>query len=259
MAKQVQKKKIKKEARESDIKANKDKLKAEALEERLRALERIQAEHLKPKSEVRVTGKRFFPIVVGGFFAAVSGVAVYGVASAVRFYGDYGDLSSLVWSLVLFAMVVGFISLAAWAIHRSEWGYRLRYAVVVMIAVASSIGLGAVLMQEPVERIIDRVGIAGNLRAEDRILNSSTVYGRILVVDEDRLVVDLVGGQSLEAKLSSSTKIFPREVKLKNGQLVAVILKNETNEAVWVRVLPSDHPSGRDLLKQTKTGYRNKR
>lgn len=215
------------------------------LKERLSVLEKIESEKLKPKSEIRTAGKQFFPLVLGIFFALCSGLAIYGVASSVRFYSDYGDVSSLLVSLFMLLALMLMVGVATWAIHRSEWGYRLRYAVVFLIVLFSSVAIGAVLMQGPVERLVDRLGLNDNLRAEDRILNESTIYGRISEVDEQNLRVSLTGGSSLMIGLDDQTKIFPFGTDLKIGQVVAVIVKSDSNVAKWVRVLPPSHPAGK--------------
>lgn len=217
------------------------------LEERLNILEKIQAENLKPKSEVRVTGKQILPLLLGAFFAVCSGLAIYGVASSVRFYSDYGELSSLLVSLgMLFALLV-LIGIAAWTIHRSEWGYKFRYTVVWMIVLFSSIGIGAVLMHGPVERFVDKFGLNDRLRAEDRLLGESAVYGKIGAVGDDRIRIDIAGGGFLNVGIERDTKIFPMGMDLETGQTVGVILKSDSKTAKWVRVLPPNHPAGRGV------------
>lgn len=222
--------------------------KVKELEERLNALERIESEKMKPKSEIRTTGKRFFPIAIGMFFAFVSGLAIYGTASAVRFYADYGDTSSLLVSLAFLIFMFALIATATLTVHRSEWGYRLRSFVVVMIVVASAAGFAAVLMQGPVERLADKIGITSRLRAEDRILGESTVYGRISDVDKDSIEVDLTGGGEIEFSIDDDTRVFPMNYELKKGQVVAVILKADSRVASWIRVLPPSHPAGRKIV-----------
>lgn len=218
-----------------------------ALKERLSVLEKIQEEKLKPKSEIRTTGKLFFPLALGAFFALCSGLAIYGVASSVRFYSDYGGISSLLVSLAMLFALILLIGIATWTIHRSEWGYRLRYTVVLMIVLFSSVGIGAVLMQGPVERFVDKLGLNDRLRAEDRLLGESTIYGKIEVVNEDDIKVDLMGGGLLNVGLDSDTRVFPMGAELKAGQVVGVILRQDSNTAKWVRVLPPNHPAGQRM------------
>lgn len=217
------------------------------LKERLSVLETIESEKLKPKSEIRTTGKHFFPLVLGFFFALCSGIAIYGVANSVRFYSDYGDISSLVVSLgMLFALIL-MVGIATWAIHRSDWGYRLRYTVVLLIVLFSSIGIGAVLMQGPVERLVDKLGINNNLRPEDRMLNDSAIYGKINTVNDENLRVDIMGGGVVNIEIDGRTRVFPLGTELKGGQVVAVILRSDDNVAKWVRVLPPNHPAGHGM------------
>jgi len=215
------------------------------LKERLSVLEKIESEKLKPKSEIRTTGKQFFPLVLGLFFALCSGVAIYGVASSVRFYSDYGDVSSLLVSLLMLFALVLMVGIATWAIHRSEWGYRFRYTVVLLIVLFSSIGIGAVLMQGPVERLVDRLGLNDNLRAEDRLLGESTIYGKIAQIEDQDLRIDIMGGGSVSVEIDSQTRVFPLGADLKQGQTVGVILRSDSDVAKWVRVLPPNHPAGR--------------
>lgn len=235
----------KKMAKDGVLKNNTEEIKL--LKERLSILEKIEAEKLKPKSEIRTTGKQLLPLALGVFFALCSGVAIYGVASSVRFYSDYGDLSSLAVSLMMLFGLILMIGAATWVIHRSEWGYRLRYAVVLLIVLSSSIAIGAVLMQGPVERLVDRLGLNDNLRAEDRILNEGTVYGKISQVDGQNLRLSLTGGGSLRVGLDDQTRVFPFGADLRDGQVVAVIVRSDSNVAKWVRVLPPDHPAGKDF------------
>lgn len=219
-----------------------DKERVKELEERLSILEKIQSENLKPKSEVRVTGKQVLPLLLGVFFALCSGLAVYGVASSVRFYSDYGEISSLLVSLgMLFALML-LIGIAAWTIHRSEWGYKFRYTVVWMIVLFSSIGIGAVLMQGPVERMVDKFGLNDRLRAEDRLFGNSTVYGKVSIVTEDRIRIEIMGGGFLNVDIDKDTKVYPIGARVSNGQLVGVILKTDSKTAKWIRVLPPNHP-----------------
>lgn len=225
------------------VEVEKDDIKA--LKERLSILEKIQEEKLKPKSEVRVTGKQFFPLALGVFFALCSGLAIYGVASSVRFYSDYGEVSSLLISLAMLFALILLIGIATWTIHRSEWGYKLRYTVVLMIVLFSSIGIGAVLMQGPVERVVDKLGLNDRLRAEDRLLGESTVYGKVGEVKESSLKIELMGGGSLNVTVNDDTRVFPLGAVVKPGQVVGVILREDSSVAKWVRVLPPDHPAGR--------------
>lgn len=217
------------------------------LKERLSVLEKIEAEKLKPKSEIRTTGKQFFPLVLGLFFALCSGVAIYGVASSVRFYSDYGDISSLLVSLFMLFALVMLVGVATWAIHRSEWGYRLRYTMVLLIVLFSSIGIGAVLMQGPVERLVDKLGLNDNLRAEDRLLGESTIYGKIDDIDGRDLRVSLMGGGQVNVEVDGKTRVFPLGSDLREGQVVGVILRQDSDVAKWVRVLPPSHPAGKGL------------
>lgn len=235
------------EKKKSVSKTTKNKEEIKDLKERLSVLEKIEAEKLKPKSEVRVTGKQFFPLVLGIFFAFCSGLAVYGVASSVRFYSDYGEVSSLLVSLLMLFALVFLIGTATWAIHRSEWGYRLRYAVVLLIVLFSSVGIGAVLMQGPVERLVDRLGVNDNLRAEDRLLGESAVYGRITSIDDENLRLEIMGGGVINVEIDSKTRVFPLGAELKRTQVVGVILRSDSNVAKWVRVLPANHPAGKRL------------
>lgn len=220
-----------------------------ALKERLRVLEKIQEDKLKPKSEIRTTGKQLFPLALGAFFALCSGLAIYGMASSVRFYSDYGDISSLLISLAMLFALILLIGIATWTIHRSEWGYRLRYTVVLMIVLFSSLGIGAVLMQGPVERIVDKFGLNNRLRAEDRLLGESTLYGTISAVDRGNIKVDLMGGGLLNVEVDEDTRVYPAGMELKPGQVVGVILESESKTAKWIRVLPPNHPAGRKLYK----------
>lgn len=222
--------------------------KVKELEERLNALERIEAEKMKPKSEIRTTGKRFFPIAIGMLFAFVSGLAIYGTASAVRFYADYGDTSSLLISLALLVFMFGLIATATLTVHRSEWGYKLRSFVVLMIIFASAAGFAAVLMQGPVERLADKIGLTSRLRAEDRILGENTVYGRISSVNGKVVKIDLMGGGIITISTNDDTRVFPMGVELKSGQVVGVILRADSKLAKWVRVLPANHPAGRKVV-----------
>jgi len=236
----------------SNTKATKPKTKNSAeeiqqLKERLSVLEKIESEKLKPKSEVRVTGKQLFPLALGSFFALCSGIAIYGVASSVRFYSDYGDISSLLVSLFMLFGLILMVGIATWAIHRSEWGYRLRYTVVLLIVLFSSIGIGAVLMQSPVERLVDKLGLNDNLRAEDRLLGESTIYGKIGQIDGQDLIINIMGGESVSVEVDGQTRVFPLGVDLKEGQVVGVILRSDSNTAKWVRVLPPNHPAGRGI------------
>lgn len=217
------------------------------LEERLNVLEKIQAEKLKPKSEVRVVGKQLLPLALGAFFALCSGLAIYGVASSVRFYSDYGEISSLLISLAMLFALIALVGIATWTIHRSEWGYRLRYMVVLMIVLFSSVGVGAVLMQGPVERVVDKLGLNDRLRAEDRLLGESTIYGTISSIGEDNVKVELMGGGVLNVSIDEDTKVFPMGMDLRPGQVVGVILRSESKTAKWVRVLPPNHPAGRKM------------
>lgn len=219
--------------------------KVKALEERLSVLERIQNEKLRPKSEVRTTGKKLFPFVVAFLFSLFSALAIYGATSAVSFYTSYGDGSALFWSILLLVILFGLVGAAAWSVHRSEWGYRFRFVVIVMIISAGSIGFSAVLMQGPAERFIDRVGIGDRLRPEDRLLDESAIYGRVSSVEDDTLNIELIGGGNFKVDITSKTRIFPRESALRPGQVVAVVLEADTGEAEWIRVLPADHHSGR--------------
>jgi preprotein translocase subunit YajC len=203
---------------------------------------------MKPKSEIRTTGKRFFPIAIGMFFAFVSGLAIYGTASAVRFYADYGDLSSLLVSLAMLLFMFGLIVTATITVHRSEWGYKLRSFVVLMIIFATATGFAAVLMQGPVERFADKLGLTNRLRAEDRLLGESTVYGRISKVGKDSIEIDLMGGGLIKVSLDASTRVFPMGTELKNSQVVGVILRSDSKVAKWVRVLPPNHPAGRKVV-----------
>lgn len=218
------------------------------LEDRLSALERIEVEKLKPKSEIRTTGKRFLPIVIGTLFALVSGMVIYGSTSAVRFYADYGDISSLLFSLALLIFMCALIAAATWTVHRSEWGYRLRSYVVLVIILASAVGFAAVLMQGPVERFADRIGLTNRLRVEDRMFGESTIYGRISEVSGSSIKVELMGGGLINIAIDNETRFFPRDSKLKKGQVVGVILKSNSKLARWIRVLPPDHPAGRKVV-----------
>lgn len=229
----------------SQVKDNVEEI--QQLKERLSVLEKIESEKLKPKSEIRTTGKQFFPLVLGLFFALCSGVAIYGVASSVRFYSDYGDVSSLLVSLMMLFALVLMVGIATWAIHRSEWGYRLRYTVVLLIVLFSSIGVGAVLMQGPVERLVDKLGLNDNLRAEDRLLGESTIYGKIGRVEGQDLRIDIMGGGSVSVEIDNQTRVFPLGADLRQGQTVGVILRSDSGVAKWVRVLPPNHPVGKGL------------
>ncbi|MDQ5913828.1 MAG: hypothetical protein QG623_447 [Patescibacteria group bacterium] len=220
-----------------------DESKVKALEERLSALERIQSEKLRPKSEVRTTGKKLFPFVIALMFSLFSALAIYGAASAVSFYASYGDGSALFWSILLLIILFGLVGAAAWSVHRSEWGYRFRFAVIVMIISASSIGFSAVLTQGHVERLIDRVGIGEKLRSEDRLLGDSAVYGQVVSVEDDILNLELIGGGNFKVDITSRTKIFPKDSGLIAGQVVAIVLESRTGEAKWIRVLPTDYPT----------------
>ncbi|HRV76044.1 MAG: hypothetical protein H6799_02225 [Candidatus Nomurabacteria bacterium] len=231
-------KEVKKKNNEQEIKE---------LKERLSVLEKIEAEKLKPKSEIRTTGKQYFPLVLGVFFALCSGVAIYGVTSSVRFYSDYGDTSSLLVSLFMLFSLIILVGAATWAIHRSEWGYRLRYTVIFSIVLFSSIGIGAVLMQGPVERFVDKLGINNNLRAEDRLLNESTIYGKITDIKRNNLKISLMGGGEINVGIDGDTKVFPMGAEIRENQVVGVILKSDSKIARWVRVLPANHPAGRNI------------
>jgi len=232
--------------KESKIDENESKVKA--LEERLSALERIQSEKLRPKSEVRTTGKKLFPFAVAFLFSMFSALAIYGAASAVSFYSSYGDSSALFWSIILLLILFVLVGAATWSVHTSEWGYRFRLTVILMIIAAASIGFSAVLNQGPAERFIDRLGIGDRLRPEDRLLGESAVYGVIQSVDDDKLVIELMGGGDLKVEVVASTRVFPRESDFKKGQVVAVVIESKSGDVKWIRILPPNHPASRKNL-----------
>ena len=237
--------------KKTEVKSNKDEVKD--IKDRLSALETIQAEKLKPKSEVRTTGKKLFPFAIASLFSLFSALAIYGAASAVNFYGDYGDASSLFWSIILLLILFVLVGISAWFVHRSEWGYKFRVTVILMIIIAASVGFSAVLMQGPAERFIDRLGIGDRLRPEDRLLGESAVYGVIQSVDDDMVNIELVGGGNMVVNVTDKTRFFPMGSSVKEGQVVAVILDSKSGDARWIRVLPANHPAGRrDLTAEMK-------
>jgi hypothetical protein len=64
-------------------------LKMESLNKNV--ISRIEAEKIKPDSEVEVVGKRLLPIVAAGVLAILSGLAVYSVLRMLTFYGSFGS------------------------------------------------------------------------------------------------------------------------------------------------------------------------
>jgi hypothetical protein len=221
-------------------------LKMESLNKNV--ISRIEAEKIKPDSEVEVVGKRLLPIVAAGVLAILSGLAVYSVLRMLTFYGSFGsdEAGGFLLALSLTGATLLGVTLCAVAISKSDWGYKHRVGGIVALALAVVLAFGMVLMQGPVERFLDNAGITSRLRLDERMLNESAVYGKITKLNSDNLRIEIMGGGTLKIDLQKSTRIYPRGFKLSEGQAVAVLIDDE-GAAKWIRVLPDDHPVGRDI------------
>jgi hypothetical protein len=228
--------------------ANKKKT-GQAKTSKVSVLERIAEEKITPKSEIKVTGRKFAPIAIATSFALLSGLAVYSALSMVVYYGSFGSRESggLLWSFILLLTLLASVTTCVWAVHRSEWGYQYRTPVVVAVAFVLSFVFGLALMQNPVENVIDRVGIGRPLRGEQNSIREDVEYGKIVNVIRGLIEVELIEGGLLRIELDSATKIFPNGIKLEPGEVVSIQLNNENNLAQEIRILPNNHPARRSF------------
>ncbi len=211
-------------------------------------LSRIESEKIKPDSEAEVVGRRLLPVLAAGVLAVFSGLVVYSVLRMLTFYGNFGSNESggILLSLgLLFVTLLG-IGLCAVAISRSDWGYRYRAGGVIAVALAVTLAFGLVFTQGPVERFLDDIGVTSRFRLDERMLNESAAYGKIIEVSNDSLRVEIMGGGSLRVKREKNARIYPRGFKLDKGQIVAVLI-DDRGVAKWIRILPENHPAGRGL------------
>lgn len=209
-------------------------------------LRRIQLEKIKPDSEIEVRGKRLIPVLAAGVLALFSGLVIYSVLRMITFYGSFGSSESggLLWSLLLLLMTFVGIGLCVLAISRSDWGYRHRVGGIAAVVVAVVLAFSTVLMQGPIERFIDSIGLGSKIRLEERMLDESSVYGLVTSVSERDFRIELMGGGSVRVKVDGQTRVYPNSSRIRQGQVVAVLMK-EDSVARWVRILPANHPAGR--------------
>lgn len=207
---------------------------------KLNALQRISAEEIEPKSELRVVCKRLLPLGLGGLFALLSGIAIYTTLRTVLFYRNYGENSALLLSAFLFLLLLALISMAAFSLQRSEWGYRFRFTFLTMLVLAVAVGSGAVLFSSPTGSLGDRIGLGERLRPEDRIFSNSNLMGRVAEIGEDSVKISLDHGpraaEQVELNLTGKARLIPKDARLKVGQKV-IVLADEDGNIEWIRIL----------------------
>lgn len=210
-------------------------------------LERITEEKITPKSEIKVTGRKFAPIAIAGSFALISGLAVYSALSMVVYYGRFGSSESggLLWSFILLLILLASVTTCVWAVHRSEWGYHYRTPVVVAVAFVLSFVFGLALMQNPVENVIDRVGIGRPLRGEQDSIRADVEYGRIVNLRRGQIEVDLINRGLVKLNIDEQTKVLPNGKQLEVGEYISIKFSDDSPRAEVIRVLPGNHPARR--------------
>ncbi len=203
----------------------------------------IQQESIFPTKKLILNLRAQAPLVLAGGFILLAGIAFYAILSSLITYGSFGARvpASETFNLAFLAATIfglGFVGVSVYLLHKSEVGYKYRFAALLLAVSALVLLLGLSLRHEQLERPLRGLGLPEHLRPDARPPHRSDltiVQGIVAGSNDGQVIIKLDSGQELKLNTDtreSRVKIIPRGIKFKVGDRVEVSLDDHQNPVV---------------------------